>query len=300
MRSDGRRSSTSTCRWRSGRIFLAVRFVDESRERGAGRTDYSGALLATAGLGGLTYALTLWSAERRFDTTVLIALAAGISISAAFLWNEHRRGSRAMMPLGLFEGRCFSGLNLLTFLLYGAFGAAMLLIPYVLITSGGYSPVQAGLAMLPLPVLMTSLSPWMGSFAARTGPRIPLTIGPLVVAAGMVLSILASSDGGYWTGIFPMIIVLAAGMTIAVAPLTASVLGSVEEKHVAMASGFNSAVARTGGLIATALLGAVLGSKGKELFDGFLVAMLISAGVSAMASLVALTMLGGVKMKSTA
>jgi MFS family permease len=154
--------------------------------------------------------------------------------------------------------------------------------------------------MLPLPVLMTSLSPWMGSFAARTGPRIPLTIGPLVVAAGMVLSILASSDGGYWTGIFPMIIVLAAGMTIAVAPLTASVLGSVEEKHVAMASGFNSAVARTGGLIATALLGAVLGSKGKELFDGFLVAMLISAGVSAMASLVALTMLGGVKMKSAA
>jgi len=89
-------------------------------------------------------------------------------------------------------------------------------------------------------------------------------------------------------------------MTIAVAPLTASVLGSVEEKHVAMASGFNSAVARTGGLIATALLGAVLGSKGKELFDGFLVAMLISAGVSAMASLVALTMLGGVKMKSAA
>ena len=283
-----------------GAIFLAVRFVDESRERGAGRTDYSGALLATAGLGGLTYALTLWSAERQFDTTVLIALAAGILISAAFLWNEHRRGSRAMMPLGLFEGRCFSGLNLLTFLLYGAFGAAMLLIPYVLITSGGYSPVQAGLAMLPLPVLMTSLSPWMGSFAARTGPRIPLTIGPLVVAAGMVLSILASSDGGYWTGIFPMIIVLAAGMTIAVAPLTASVLGSVEEKHVAMASGFNSAVARTGGLIATALLGAVLGSKGKELFDGFLVAMLISAGVSAMASLVALTMLGGVKMKSAA
>ena len=283
-----------------GAIFLAVRFVDESRERGAGRTDYSGALLATAGLGGLTYALTLWSAERQFDTTVLIALAAGILISAAFLWNEHRRGGRAMMPLGLFEGRCFSGLNLLTFLLYGAFGAAMLLIPYVLITSGGYSPVQAGLAMLPLPVLMTSLSPWMGSFAARTGPRIPLTIGPLVVAAGMVLSILASSDGGYWTGIFPMIIVLAAGMTIAVAPLTASVLGSVEEKHVAMASGFNSAVARTGGLIATALLGAVLGSKGKELFDGFLVAMLISAGVSAMASLVALTMLGGVKLKSAA
>ena len=90
-----------------------------------------------------------------------------------------------MMPLSLFEDRCFSGLNLLTFLLYGAFGAAMLLIPYVLITSGGYSPVQAGLAMLPLPILMTAISPTMGKLAARLGPRLPLTVGPLVVAGGM-------------------------------------------------------------------------------------------------------------------
>ena len=281
-----------------GAIVLAIRFVEESREAGAGRTDYAGALLATAGLGGLTYALTLWSATRHFTREVLIALAAGIVISATFLWNEHRRGNRAMMPLDLFRGRCFSGLNLLTFLLYGAFGAAMLLIPYVLITSGGYAPVQAGLALLPLPVLMTSLSPLMGSLAARTGPRLPLTVGPLVVAAGMVLSVLASPDSRYWTGIFPMILVLAAGMTIAVAPLTASVLGSVEEKHVAMASGFNSAVARTGGLIATALLGAVLGSEGAKLFDGFHVAMFVSAGVAAVSSGVALTMLGAVKMKN--
>ena len=281
-----------------GAILLAVRFVEESRERGAGRTDYAGALLATAGLGGLTYALTLWSAERQLGAQAMIALVGGIVLSGAFLWNEHRRGNRAMMPLDLFKGRCFSGLNLLTFLLYGAFGAAMLLIPYVLITSGGYSPVQAGLAMLPLPVLMTSLSPLMGSLAARTGPRIPLTIGPLVVAAGLVLSPLASPDSGYWTGIFPMIIVLAAGMTIAVAPLTASVLGSVEEKHVAMASGFNSAVARTGGLIATALLGAVLGSKGEALFEGFHVAMLVSAAVAALSSVVAVTMLGGIRMKN--
>ena len=111
----------------------------------------------------------------------------GAVMLAAFLWVEHRRGHRAMMPLTLFENMCFSGLNLLTFLLYGAFGAAMLLIPYVLITSGGYSPVQAGLAMLPLPVLMTTISPTMGGLAARLGPRIPLTIGPLVVAAGMLL-----------------------------------------------------------------------------------------------------------------
>ena len=94
---------------------------------------------------------------------VVAALGIGLAMLAGFLLAEHRRGERAMMPLTLFESRCFSGLNLLTFLLYGAFGAAMVLIPYVLITSGGYSPVQAGLAMLPLPILMTSISPRMGS-----------------------------------------------------------------------------------------------------------------------------------------
>ena len=283
-----------------GAILLAVRFVAESRETGEGRTDYAGALLATAGLGGLTYALTLWSATRSLTNEALLALVVGLVVLGAFLWVEYRRGVCAMMPLSLFEGRCFSGLNLLTFLLYAAFAAAMLLIPYVLITSGGYSPVQAGLAMLPLPIVMTTVSPKMGTLAAKMGPRIPLTIGPTVVAAGMLLSMLADPGTSYWTGIFPMIIVMAMGMTIAVAPLTASVLGSVEERHVAMASGFNSAVARTGGLIATALLGAVLASKGADLFAGFHSAMIVSAGVSALASIVALTMLGGIKMKNAA
>jgi EmrB/QacA subfamily drug resistance transporter len=278
-------------------ILIAVRFVPESREPGAGRTDYAGALFATLGLGGLTYALTLWSAEGRFSTEALASAVAGTLMLAAFLWVEHRRGARAMMPLDLFRSRCFSGLNLLTFLLYGAFSAAMLLIPYVLITSGGYSPVQAGLAMLPLPILMTSISPTMGGLAARLGPRIPLTAGPLVVAAGMVASLMMEPDSSYWVGAFPTVLVMAIGMTIAVAPLTSSVLGSVEEQHVAMASGFNSAVARTGGLIATALLGAVLASNGDKLFAGFHVAMLVSAAVAAVSSLVALTMLGGVRMK---
>ena len=280
-----------------GAILLTLRFVAESKEPGGGRTDYAGALLATAGLGGLTYALTLWSATRQFTNEALLTLAAGVIMLAAFLWVEWRRGNKAMMPLALFEGRCFSGLNLLTFLLYGAFGAAMLLIPYVLITSGGYSPVQAGLAMLPLPILMTAISPTMGGLAARLGPRIPLTIGPLIVAGGMVLARLMTPDASYWTGAFPTILVMALGMTIAVAPLTSSVLGSVEEQHVAMASGFNSAVARTGGLIATALLGAVLATQGERLFAGFHVAMFISAAAAALASLVALTMLGGVKMR---
>jgi len=280
-----------------GAILLALRFVAESREPGAGRTDYAGALLATGALGGLTYALTLWSASGRFMNPALLSLSAGIAMLGGFLFVEYRRGHRAMMPLDMFAGRCFSGLNLLTFLLYGAFAAAMLLIPYVLITSGGYSPVQAGLAMLPLPILMTAISPTMGSLAARLGPRIPLTAGPLIVAAGMLLARLIGPDGSYWTGAFPAVLVMALGMTIAVAPLTSSVLGSVEEQHVAMASGFNSAVARTGGLIATALLGAVLASEGAKLFAGFHAAMTVAAAVAALSAVVALTMLGGVRMR---
>ena len=280
-----------------GAIGLAWKFVAESGDPGAGRTDYPGALLATGGLGGVTYALTLWSASGRWSAAAIAAAAVGSVLLAGFLFAEHRRGNRAMMPLALFAGRCFSGLNLLTFLLYGAFAAAMLLIPYVLITSGGYSPVEAGLALLPLPILMTAASPKMGSLASRIGPRIPLTIGPLVVGAGMLLAWLMQPGSSYWAGVFPTILVMALGMTIAVAPLTSSVLGSVEEKHVAMASGFNSAVARTGGLIATALLGSVLGSNGVQLFAGFHAAMVVSAIVAAAAGLVALTMLGGVRMK---
>jgi EmrB/QacA subfamily drug resistance transporter len=280
-----------------GAIFLALRFVTESRETGAGRTDYAGALLVTAGLGGITYSLTLWSALGRFTSEAIVSLVAGVVLLTAFLAVELHRRQRAMMPLRLFADRCFSGLNLMTFLLYGAFSAAMLLIPYVLITSGGYSPVQAGLAMLPLPIVMTSASPTMGSIAARIGPRIPLTVGPLVVAAGMAASRLMGPEAGYWTATFPTILVMALGMTIAVAPLTASVLGSVEEQHVAMASGFNSAVARLGGLIATALLGSVLGQDGVALFASFHGAMFVSTAVAAIAGIVALTMLGGVKMR---
>ena len=283
-----------------GAIFLALRFVAESSEPGAGRTDYAGAFLVTAGLGGLTYGLTVWSATRRFGGEAQTMLAFGTLMLTGFLFVEYRRRVRAMMPLALFKGRCFSGLNLLTFLLYGAFGAAMLLIPYVLITSGGYSPVEAGLAMLPLPILMTAASPTMGGLAMRIGPRIPLTVGPLIVALGMILAQMIHEDSSYWTGTFPTILVMALGMTIAVAPLTSSVLGSVEEQHVAMASGFNSAVARTGGLIATALLGSVLASQGTQLFAGFHLAMLISAGVAALSAVVALAMLGGVEMKKTA
>jgi predicted MFS family arabinose efflux permease len=173
----------------------------------------------------------------------------------------------------------------------------MLLIPYVLIEAGGYSPVEAGLAMLPLPILLTLASPPMGQLAGRIGPRWFLIAGPLMVAAGMLLGRRIGADTSYWTSVFPAMAVMAAGMAIAVAPLTASVLGSVAERHVGTASGFNSAVARVGGLIATALLGVVLSREGEALIAGFHLALVGSAIAAVAASAAALFMVRKVTMK---
>ncbi|HJS40256.1 MAG TPA: MFS transporter, partial [Sphingomicrobium sp.] len=271
----------------AGAIALALIFVTESSDPGAGRTDYAGAVLATAGLGGATYGLTLWSSSGQVGAMALGSLVAGLLLLLAFLRVERKRGQSAMMPLGLFKDSCFTGLNLMTLLLYGAFGAVMLLVPYVLIEAAGYAPIEAGLALLPLPILLTIGSPIMGQLAERTGPHLPLTIGPLVAGAGMVLGLRIEAEASYWTTVLPAMTVMALGMAIAVAPLTASVLGSVEEKHVAMASGFNSAVARLGALVATALLGVVLSKEGARLIPGFHGAMVASAIVAAAASLVA-------------
>ena len=137
----------------------------------------------------------------------------------------------------------------------------------------------------------------MGQLAARIGPRWPLTIGPLVVAGGMLLGQRIGADTSYWTRAFPAITVMAIGMAIAVAPLTSSVLGSVEERHVGTASGFNSAVARTGGLIATALLGVVLSRQGDALIAGFHLALVGAAVAAAAASVAALLLVRNVKMR---
>ena len=271
----------------AGAIVLAVLFVTESRDAGSGRTDYGGAFLATAGLGAATYGLTLWSSSAQVNATAIGAVVVGLGLLVVFLHVERKRGAKAMMPTALFADRCFSGLNLMTLLLYGAFGAVMLLVPYVLIEAGGYSPVEAGLALLPLPILLALGSPIMGQLAARMGPRWPLTIGPMVAAGGMLLGLTIEADSSYWTTVLPAMTVMALGMAIAVAPLTSAVLGSVEESHVAMASGFNSAVARTGGLVATALLGVVLSQAGGQLIAGFHGALVASAIAAAAGSLVA-------------
>ena len=281
----------------AGAVLLALKFVSESEDKGAARTDYPGALTATLGLLGATFGLTRWSSHGTLDAVAIATIAAGLALLGLFLWVEARRGETAMMPLAMFADRCFSGLNLLTFLLYGAFGGAMLLIPYVLISAAHYSPVQAGMAMLPLPILLTLASPPMGQLAARIGPRWLLTAGPLVVAVGMILARRIDVGASYWTTVFPAMTVMAAGMALAVAPLTASVLGAVAEKHVGTASGFNSAVARSGGLIATALLGVVLSKEGAALIPGFHLALVGAAIAAVAASATAVLMVGNVRMK---
>lgn len=267
-------------------ILIAWRFVEESGE-GESRLDWGGALLATAALGALTWALTLWSTRHApgFDTSV--GLGVGSLLLAMFLWIEHRRGDRAMMPLGLFGSRPFVGLTVLTFLLYGALGGLLVLLPFLLINGGHYSPTQAGLALLPFSIVIGTASRLAGRLTGRMGPRWPLTIGPLVTGAGFALMLRADPAASYWTSILPGMAVIALGMAGAVAPLTTAVLSSVDRRHTGTASGFNSAVARTGGLIATALAGAVMAETGAALTGSFQVAAVVAALLAAAAGITA-------------
>jgi predicted MFS family arabinose efflux permease len=182
-----------------------------------------------------------------------------------------------MMPLALFGSRSFVGLTLLTFLLYAALGGLFVLVPYVLIQAGGYTATQAGAALLPLPLTIAVASPAAGALAARVGPRWLLMTGPVIVAAGILMMLRIGSATNYWLGVFPAMVVIALGMACAVAPLTTAVLMSVDSRHTGAASGLNSAVARTGGLVATALIGPVIASSGPALLSAFAVAAAIGA-----------------------
>ena len=268
-------------------IAIAVWKVEEVHNNGTTRLDFSGAALATLALGGITYGLTLWSAHGRLGTVAAGSIGAGMVLMLLFITVQRRKKEGATIPLAYFAQPDFSALNLMTFLLYGAFTGALLLLPYVLITEGGYSPVEAGMAMLPLAILITIGSPIMGKFAARIGSRGPLTVGPLVVALGFLLCTRVAADHSYWTGVFPAVTVMALGMAIAVAPLTSAVLASVDSAHTGMVSGFNRALSRTGGLIAVALLGAVLAAEGDALLSAFSTALLIAAGTAALGGVAA-------------
>ena len=268
-------------------ILVALTRVEEVSEPEKARLDGLGAGLATLGLGASTYGLTLWSQQFALTPTATIALILGAALLAGFLLWERRLRDDAMIPLTLFGNRCFSALNVMTFLLYGAFGGALLLIPFVLIEAGGYSPIQAGLSLLPLSILLGLLSPLMGKLSVRVGPKIPLTIGPVIVGAGLLLGTRIAESQAYWTHAFPAILTLSIGMTLAVAPLTSTVLAAVEKHQTGMASGFNSAVARLGGLIVVAMLGAVLVNSGEALLAPFattLLAMAITATLAGAAA----------------
>lgn len=268
-------------------ILIALLKVKEVRQRSALPLDFLGSALATLALGGITYGLTLWTSRGTIDAVSASTIAGGSILMAVFLLVQRNKGNGATIPLRYFSEPDFSALNLMTFLLYGAFGGALLILPYVLITEGGYSPVAAGMALLPLPILISAGSPIMGKLSMRAGPHWPLTIGPVVVAGGLLLSARIASDQDYWTTVFPAITVMAAGMAIAVAPLTSAVLASVDQAHTGMVSGFNSALSRTGGLIATALLGVVLAAQGKALLDTYALSMIVAAIVAALAGLAA-------------
>jgi EmrB/QacA subfamily drug resistance transporter len=275
-----------------GAIGLALAFVkDASRPAEEAPLDLLGGLLATAALGTMTWSLTIGSGQAGWMPTTLLVLAAGIGLMLAFLMVEKTKGDNAMMPLALFGSAGFVGLTLLTLLLYGALGALLVLIPYVLIKSAGYSGAAAGAALLPFALVLAVTSPIMGGLAGRIGPRLPLSIGSLVVAGGFLLALRIGPHAAYWATVFPVILVISIGMAGAVAPLTTAVLGSVDGRHTGSASGLNSAVART--MVATALLGGVLGATGSALIDEFHIAAiacaLASAGAGASAFLLVKT-----------
>jgi len=257
-------------------IALAYLYLDKDVDDTGDGLDWPGGALITAGLGLATWALTEGSG-RAWSFSAFAALGTGLIFSGLFLLVERRRGDKAMMPLSLFGSRSFVGLTLLTFLLYGALGGMFVLVPYVLIQAGGYTATQAGAALLPLPLVIAVASPAAGALAARIGPRWPLIAGPVIVAAGFLLLLRIGSNPGYWLDVFPAMVVIALGMAGAVAPLTTAVLMSVDSRHTGAASGLNSAVARTGGLVITAVIGPVIASSGAALLSAFGIAAAVGA-----------------------
>lgn len=277
----------------AGAIWLAWRYAPKDVCLRQQPLDLTGGLWATVGLGALTWALTIGSSRSGWTPAALALAATAILSLGSFVLVERWRGERAMMPVTLFASGSFIGLNLLTLFLYGALGAVFVLVPYVMIEAGHYSATAAGAALLPLPLVLTLTSPIMGGLAGRMGPRLPLTIGPLIVAVGFLGALRITAHGSYWTQVLPALLLMSFGMSGAVAPLTTAVLTSVGASQTGSASGFNSAVARTGGLIATALLGSVLMAQGPLLLSAFHIAMFACATACIAASASAYLLLTG-------
>jgi EmrB/QacA subfamily drug resistance transporter len=269
---------------------IAVRHVPESADsRVHGRFDVLGAVLGALSLALVTYALI----EARSGTVTVVSTAvAGLVAGVAFVYVEKRRAD-PMMPLDIFASRQFTAVNLVTLCVYAAFGGFFFLAALQLQVVVGYSALGAGTALLPTTALMLLLSARSGELGERIGPRIPLTVGPLLSAAGMLLMLRVGPGASYLADVLPALLVLGLGMVTLVAPLTATVLGSVDTARAGLASGINNAAARAAGLIAVAALPLLTGM-GEEAYqsadafdEAFRRAMAVCAGVLVAGAVVA-------------
>ena len=263
-------------------VAVSGRHVPESRDPAAhGRFDYAGAVLGALTLGGITYAL-IGAGENMLRPDVLAAAAIGLLSGAAFVVRE-RRAPVPMLPPVLFKDRQFTGANLATLAVYGALGGAGLFLVLQLQTVLGYDATAAGAAQLPAIALITLLSPRMGALATRIGPRLPMTVGPLIVAAGTLWLVGVDGSAPYAVEILPGSVLQGLGMAVTVAPLTATVLGAAPDEQAGIASGVNNAVARAAQLLAVAALPVAVGLSGDDYADptaftsGFRAAMVICA-----------------------
>jgi EmrB/QacA subfamily drug resistance transporter len=267
-------------------VLMAGRHVPDSQDTAAsGRLDFRGVILAAIGLAGITYALIEAPGHGGSQLVLVAAVGGGVAL-IAFLLAE-RRSPNPMMPLSIFASRQFSAANAVTFVVFGALSGVFFLLVAFLQISLGYSPLEAGAASLPITALMLLLSAAAGSLAQRIGPRIPLTVGPLVTALGLVLLSQIGRGDSYLSGVLPAVIVFGLGLTLVVAPVTATVMAAADERHSGIASGINTAVSRLSGLIVVAVLPLVAGLTGKKFYDpaamdhGFHVAMLVCAALAA-------------------
>ncbi len=255
-------------------VAISLWHIPESRSASARGIDWLGALAGTVGLGGLVFGFVESTNLGWSNPLVFGSVLVGIAGVAGFVFIESRASS-PMVPLALFQSRTFSAANLLTLFLYSAIGIFFFLFPMNLIQVQGYSAAQTGAALLPLILLMFALSRWSGGLVARYRPRVPLIVGPLIVAAGFVLFAVPSTGSTYWKAFFPAIDVLGFGMAVTVAPLTTVVMSSVDQDHAGTASGINNAVARVAGVLAIAVFGVVM----VRAFDSKLTHELASLGL---------------------
>jgi EmrB/QacA subfamily drug resistance transporter len=270
-------------------VWIAARHIPESRDATpGGRVDILGAAAVTLGLAGVIYAL-IEAPSRGWTAIAVAAAVVGAAALVAFPLIDTHAGA-PLVPLELFRSRQFTGANLTTLAVYTALGGALFLLALQLQQSLHYSALAAGLATLPSTVIMLVGSPWAGALAERTGPRLPMTIGPLIAAAGLALMARITPGASYLAAVLPAVAVFGIGLAITVAPLTAAVLAAVPDNHAGTASGVNNAIARLAGLLSIAVLPVVAdihAGVGQPLGHGFAIAMLIAAFVSATGGIVA-------------